>query len=229
MQPWPAQQQRPRGPRLRGRRTRAGSNVDRAPGLQLRSQGQASPIITAPSRERDLPSRAEACRDHPRAPGAGLGMETGGSAPPGRFVDRRGGRSRRRARDTVAASAAGAYRAPTQRSRRGRSTASRAPTANAPPSSPARSSGDLGAARFEFSDFAFVPPARKPRMAETSIGHRLTKFNVNDAPANARGTVHPINLARRANQRVRERPFAATTGEGQRHHFRARSRRRLFR
>ena len=41
-------------------------------------------------------------------------------------------------------------------------------------------------------------------MAETSIGHRLTKFNVNDAPANARGTVHPINLARRANQRVRD-------------------------
>ena len=97
-----------------------------------RSQGQASPIITAPSRERDLPSRAEACRDHPRAPGAGLGMETGGSAPPGRFVDRRGGRSRRRARDTVAASAAGAYRAPTQRSRRGRSTAGRAPDRQRP-------------------------------------------------------------------------------------------------
>jgi hypothetical protein len=64
----------------------------------------------------------------------------------------------------------------------------------APTSAGARSGRDRGAARLEPGYFAFVAPARKPRMVETSIGRRLMKFDFDDASANARKTVQRINL-----------------------------------
>jgi hypothetical protein len=68
--------------------------------MRRESRGQASPIGNAPGRQRAPTATARAPRarrDYPRAPGAVLGVETGGRAPPGRLGDQRGGRSRRRA------------------------------------------------------------------------------------------------------------------------------------